>query len=77
MALLSHMCRSSIVLSHALLHPGKPPGLSGVLMMHQKAYVMAIKTKTTRACPTHSGNGDSVSSSSLVAIEDWSGKVVP
>jgi hypothetical protein len=46
-------------------------------MMHQKPYVMAMNTKTTRACPTHSGNDVSASSSSLVAIEDWSGKVVP
>jgi hypothetical protein len=56
---------------------GKPLGLSGALMIRQKPYVMATKTRTTRACPTHSGSVVSASSSSLLAIDDWSGKVVP
>jgi hypothetical protein len=46
-------------------------------MILQKPYVMLTKTKTTSTCPIHSGSDLSVSSSSLLATEDWSGKVVP
>jgi len=46
-------------------------------MILQNAYVMLIKTKTTSTFPIHSGRDLSASSRSLLAIEDWSGKVVP
>jgi hypothetical protein len=65
--------RSSMV----RIHLGKPSDLSGALMILQKPYMRLTKMKTTSICPSHSGKDLSVSSTSLLAMEDWSGKVVP
>lgn len=53
-------------------------GTRGAVTMNQKPYMMPRKTNTTKIWPMSFGRVSSESSrSSLLAIEDWSGKVVP
>lgn len=45
--------------------------------MTQNPYMIAMNTITVNICPMSFGTVTSDSSTSLLAIEDWSGKVVP